>query len=542
MRRIQIAVCFCLLALPVAGEPAIDDSRVTLGDPMPVLVLPRGDDAAGEYDLDQLKGRPAVVVFWRPGQSLSLDALRDLREIQQDLGGERVGIVAVDSARSSPAEVQAALEGEPMPFPVLLDPERDLYGTIRVIVSPTTFLIDAGGVMRFKLASHPEYYRKVIGARLRHLLGDIDQEQMMREIEPTVHKIDQDLAAAWRMYNLGRKLQAEGKPDDAVALFEKAVAQYPSLPEARCALGFMRLSAGDLEAADEHFRTALTYQPAAPLARLGQAVVLARAGRAQQAEPILLSLLGQNAIAVRVRYELGRLYRARGADDEAVAYFEDALSLLFPEAAPAAGASAVGITETVTADTTRAVPAVEPIVPPSDAEYVGTKTCKKCHFQQWKSWKDTKMAHAFDALAPGAAAEVKVNRRLDPRKDYTTDAQCLGCHTTGFGYPGGYQVPAPGDDAAARAASQAAGVSCESCHGPGTGFQHIHKDIQDNKRPYQQSELLAAGQYEPGIRVCAGCHTEEAPCIPGGYLFDYEQRKEQGTHKHYPLKFRSEPR
>jgi hypothetical protein len=43
--------------------------------------------------------------------------------------------------------------------------------------------------------------------------------------------------------------------------------------------------------------------------------------------------------------------------------------------------------------------------PSDDAEYVGTKKCKKCHFESWESWPKTKMAGAFHVLKPDKALE-----------------------------------------------------------------------------------------------------------------------------------------
>jgi tetratricopeptide (TPR) repeat protein len=545
MSRAGVVACLCwLAALTVGGRTALADQKLAGGDPMPAFSLPRGDGAPGELGLEHLRGRPAVLVFWRPQQDLSLEALRDVEALLEELGEDRLRVLAVDSARSSAQEVQSALAGQNLSYPVVLDPQRALYGQAGVIVSPTTFLLDADGVLRFKVASRPHQYRQVVRARLRYVLGDIDEAQMDREIEPTVLKIDHELAAAWRMYNLGRRLQSEGKADEAVAMFEKAVSQYPSLGEARCALGFTRLASGDLEAAAGHFQTALTYQPDAPLARLGQAAVLARTQRPQQAEQILLSLLGHQSIAVRVRYELGRIYHARGEDNMAATYFEDALSTMFPEPRRAAEPTeplpaAVSPPRAAAGSPGRPLQPVQAIAPPADAEYLGVKRCKKCHFQQWKSWRDTRMAKTFEVLLPGAAAEAKANHGLDPQEDYTGDTRCLSCHTTGYGHRGGYRIPPPGDDAAGRLAGDLAGVGCEGCHGPGSVFVSTHEDIQDSQRQYRQTELYEAGQYEIDIRVCAGCHVESAPCIDAGYTFDFEQRKEEGTHRHHDLKFRA---
>ncbi|EPR44727.1 cytochrome c family protein [Desulfovibrio sp. X2] len=84
------------------------------------------------------------------------------------------------------------------------------------------------------------------------------------------------------------------------------------------------------------------------------------------------------------------------------------------------------------------------------ASYVGSEACKDCHQKEYenysryakkaKSWKSVQIM-ASD-LAPG---EVK---------------ECYGCHTTGYGRPGGFVSieKTPG----------LANAGCEVCHGPGS--------------------------------------------------------------------------
>lgn len=193
-------------------------------------------------------------------------------------------------------------------------------------------------------------------------------------------------------------------------------------------------------------------------------------------------------------------------------------------------------------------------------EYVGTKTCKKCHFdQQWQSWSHTKMANAIQVLRPDAtlkpdeklgltnewieqikANKTKAKTKLDPAKDYTRQADCLKCHTTGFGAKGGYAIPDEKDKKALRKAEELEGVGCESCHGPGSKYVEIFKDILDKQRPYTRAELYAAGLNKMGPEICAKCHNKESPLVGDDYVFDFEKRKEEGTHKHVELKLRKE--
>lgn len=548
---IIVSVCW-MVVMTVFQQTAFGLRNLKAGDTLPAFSLIRADGKGQQYNSQQLTGQPAVIVFWRPNQKRSFEALGDLQSLVDEIGAARFKVLAVDTRRSSVQTIQAALGGKTLSFPVLLDPQRTLYGTVGVIVSPTTLLLDAKGVLRFVVASHPPQFRHVIRARLRFLLGQIDRQTMDQQIKPTVLKIEHDLAAAWRMFNLGKKLQAEGKSSQAIDVYQKVVSQRPTLTEARCALGFLKLEAGDVSAAAQNFQTALTYAPNSPVAHLGQAAVMARTDNADRAEQILLSLLSHRSIAIRVRYELGRIYHTRGELDKAVTFYQDALATMFPESTGPGTAGSVEIrfkTPPTPATAPSSPPAstikeqthtaVTPVTPPSDARYLGVKRCKKCHLQQWKSWKKTKMAATFDVLKPGAASDEKQKRQLDPQKDYTADPQCLRCHTNGFNLPGGYRIPPAGDAKAARVAKANAGIGCESCHGPGSKYSPIHKDIQDKKRQYAEGELYNVGQYKVDSTVCAVCHTAKAPCIEPGYVFDFEKRKEKGTHKHFDLQFRA---
>lgn len=164
--------------------------------------------------------------------------------------------------------------------------------------------------------------------------------------------------------------------------------------------------------------------------------------------------------------------------------------------------------------------------------YVGTKQCRKCHIKEWKSWSETKMAQAFETLKPGVAAEVKEAAGLDPDKDYTTDATCLACHTTGYGKEGGF--------VSMEETPELAGVGCESCHGPGGTYTQDGYMTLKNKE-YKRSELVAVGLVHPvGKEQCVTCHNPDNPTVGDDYVFDYETKKDEGLHELYPLKYEHE--
>lgn len=172
------------------------------------------------------------------------------------------------------------------------------------------------------------------------------------------------------------------------------------------------------------------------------------------------------------------------------------------------------------------------------AGYVGTKKCKMCHVEWYDAMMETAKAASWEALEAGKRREDKQRVGLDPAKDYTTDATCLKCHSVGFGEPGGYEVPKPGDRRAARRVERFQGVGCESCHGPGEQFVEVMQEVLRSERPYDQRELRDAGLRAVGAEVCHACHTGDAPCHDEKLKGDPLSLAERGFHHHVPLKYR----
>lgn len=165
----------------------------------------------------------------------------------------------------------------------------------------------------------------------------------------------------------------------------------------------------------------------------------------------------------------------------------------------------------------------------SEHAYVGSKKCKMCHLNEWKSWSETKMANSFELLKPGVDAEQKKQAGLDPAKDYTQDPACLDCHTTGRGKPGGFVDLATTPDFA--------GVGCEMCHGPGgTYVQPEHMSLKN--REYKKAELVKVGLVgEITAAQCTACHNTKSPFVGKDYVFDFEANKVKGVHAKLPLKY-----
>ena len=82
----------------------------------------------------------------------------------------------------------------------------------------------------------------------------------------------------------------------------------------------------------------------------------------------------------------------------------------------------------------------------AETAFEGRKKCSNCHKSEADSWIKTAHAKAVDSLKANRNKEknkAMVKAKLDPKKDYVKDKDCIGCHVTGFGSEGGYEITEP---------------------------------------------------------------------------------------------------
>ena len=113
---------------------------------------------------------------------------------------------------------------------------------------------------------------------------------------------------------------------------------------------------------------------------------------------------------------------------------------------------------------------------PKSAKYVGSKSCRSCHTKQYKTWRKTKHYKTFSHLKDSEAK----------------DPECLKCHSTGYGKPGGF--------VSKEETPKLASTGCEACHGPGSAHAEAAKDAPDDGKWEDPNYPKVA----PGS--CVACH------------------------------------
>jgi tetratricopeptide (TPR) repeat protein len=227
--------------------------------------------AGGREKLLLPKMKATAVVFVRVGQDRSLDALRAMSKCEQDLAGKPVRFVAVVSGETPPADAMALASGAGVKMPMLLDEGDALYERLGVRNHPVIFLLDGKNAITTFEQYRQIDYCEVVKARLRFLLGEIDQAALEKVLDPPVGSMPGDDArdVSNRDVNLGRKQLKIKQYDKAIQSANKALGKAPSAA-AFALLGDVYLAQGNCQKALKQFEQALKLDPAEWHALAGQ--------------------------------------------------------------------------------------------------------------------------------------------------------------------------------------------------------------------------------------------------------------------------------
>ncbi|WP_395826685.1 tetratricopeptide repeat protein [Elstera sp.] len=157
-------------------------------------------------------------------------------------------------------------------------------------------------------------------------------------------------------YLQGLLYLGEGQPSKAVQALKNAALYGPDSPALRLAMGRAYALGGAGAQAEEQFRQALALAPGLPAALWSLSDVLMKAGRGEEAEPLLLSLIDARPEDELAWERLGVLRRERGDSAGALAAFTEAAARL-PDHPRPLGNLAAALIEAGRAD--EALPLIE---------------------------------------------------------------------------------------------------------------------------------------------------------------------------------------
>lgn len=124
--------------------PPVDPS---IGNLAPDFILTTLDGET--VSLADLRGRPVVLNYWVTWCIPCRDEMPTIEALHQEYGNDGLVVLSVNGTRQDAlGDVENLISDMGLSFPVLLDQSEDVYNSYRILFMPTSFFIDAHGIIQ----------------------------------------------------------------------------------------------------------------------------------------------------------------------------------------------------------------------------------------------------------------------------------------------------------------------------------------------------------------------------------------------------------
>ena len=241
-------------------------AHAQIGTPVPNVQMPVLGGGTAPLLRD---GEANVLVFFRPGQERSLSGLKELAGCQKELAGRPLLWTAVVSD-SVPAESAATLIRETgIDAPVLQDTGDSVYGSLGIALHPVAVIVGRDG----RLAAFEPFrsvdYCAVVKARIRRLLNEISEDELQRALNPPKMEEGGNGQVARRYRALAEALFRAGNYDKALRYVRMSLDKDAGSAATQALLGDILSTQGRCEEAVPAYDKALELEADNPSARDG---------------------------------------------------------------------------------------------------------------------------------------------------------------------------------------------------------------------------------------------------------------------------------
>lgn len=118
-----------------------------VGEPAPDFALPTPDGET--VRLSDLRGRPVLLNFWATWCPPCKIEMPDIEALYQKYKDQGFTVIAIDQQESAEA-VQKYFDEMGLSFQPVIDSSGEIFSLYRVVALPTSYFVDAEGVVRFQ--------------------------------------------------------------------------------------------------------------------------------------------------------------------------------------------------------------------------------------------------------------------------------------------------------------------------------------------------------------------------------------------------------
>jgi len=321
-----IAAAIIILVMPLFIPSGVRAISVEAGQTAPDFTLTSLNNEP--VTLSKHRGTIVVLLYINTEQERSLDALKDIQNIFSHYRKRGIEVLGVTAGPGDRESILHMARENGIEFPILLDSERNVYGSYGIRVYPSTVIIGADGKVVYGIPGHSLSYKVKMEGRFRYLLGDITADELETIMSPKREVKDESLLKAERLYNLAMNFTRSRMNDQAIMTVKQSIAAKPDSAKSHILLGFLLLEDGEADEAYDAFTRALDITPDSNDARTGLGSALIEKGELDRAIKILTDAASLNPHAERTLYELGRAYSLKGDSVKAAEMYKKALEKL----------------------------------------------------------------------------------------------------------------------------------------------------------------------------------------------------------------------
>lgn len=313
MRR--LAAFFLLLLAPCLAATAGGAHplrNVKAGETAPPFAL---RDVQGKvHQLEKYKGKPVVLCYFRPGQTFSEAVLDSVGKAHARFSSQGVVFLALSSS-AGPANA--------VPFPVLADDQRDVYGSWGLFILPTTVVLDKEHRVSAAFGGRQADFDEALARALNSVLGIKEPARRAAAsaaLEPSARPETR----------LARGLLEQGKAAEALALLEPLLKAPDAGCPAQVAAADALLRLKRAAEAKPLLAACLKSDPSSGEGAMLMGRALTLLGEYAPAEDWLKSAVMRTPGNPATRFYLGDLYEKTGRKDQALAEYRAALERQIP--------------------------------------------------------------------------------------------------------------------------------------------------------------------------------------------------------------------
>jgi peroxiredoxin len=325
----SIIALFVILTATATATQADQVRNVRVGEKVPPFIV--RTLSGKELRSEDFRDKVMVLVYLSAEQRSSETALRDAKDVARDLRRSDLAVVTMTADVTRTDYFRALRDRIGVHHPLGLDVGREVYGSLGLIVVPTTIIVDREGRLAHVIASRKSDHPYVLRAHLRHALGLIDDEELARELttqgverDPPRERIARHRAAA-RLLREGDLLA------DAEKELQAALAIDAADVDTQLDLASLRLAQGRVDEAAQLVEKVAAAAPSHRRARLMTGIVLYHRDRLDEAQRVLEEALLLNPDPILTHYYLGLIHERRGDESAAIRHFKESLSRLLED-------------------------------------------------------------------------------------------------------------------------------------------------------------------------------------------------------------------